>query len=115
MEEIVTSDWNKFGYQEIEEAKELLSHIKEIESYGKVEVVFNTHSGYVFLSDEDYKVWMMKGNKIEEWYSCPYCGREGFLEDMEHEPENEDCTRYMGEIGAINYVEPEAEEAEASK
>ncbi|MBE9593293.1 MAG: hypothetical protein IMF19_07410 [Proteobacteria bacterium] len=98
MEEIVTSDWGKFGTREIEEAKELLSHIKEIESYGKVEVCFNTHSGYVFLSDENYKVWMMNGDKIEEWYSCPYCGHEGFLGDMEHEPEDEECTRYMKEI-----------------
>jgi hypothetical protein len=37
IDEIVTSDWSKFGNKEIEEAKELLSHIKEIESYGKVE------------------------------------------------------------------------------
>jgi hypothetical protein len=98
MSEIVTSDWSKFGYQEIEEAKELLSHIKEIESYGKVEVLLNTHSGYVFLSDEDSKVWMMNGNIIKEWYSCPYCGHEGFLEDMEHEPEDEECSRYIESI-----------------
>lgn len=115
MEEIVTSDWSKFGDREIEEAKELLSHIKEIESYGKVEVFFNTHSRYVFLSDEDCKVFLMHGDKIEEWYGCPYCGHEGFLEDMEHEPEDIDCTRYMEEIGAINYVEHEPEEEEASK
>ena len=98
-DEIVTSDWSKFGYREIEEAKELLSHIKEIESYGKVEVFFNTHSGCVFLSDEEYEVWMMNGDKIEKWFSCPYCGYEGFLEDMRHEPEDEECTRYMEEIG----------------
>ena len=100
-EEIVTSDWGKFGYKEREEAKELLSHIKEIETDGKVEVFFNTHSGYVFLSDENYKTWMMNRGNIEEWYNCPYCGHEGFLEDMKHEPEDEECTRYMEEIGAI--------------
>ena len=37
MNEIVTKDWGKFGYREIEEAKELLSHIKEIDSYSKIE------------------------------------------------------------------------------
>lgn len=109
-DEIVTSDWSKFGYQEIEEAKELLSHIKEIDNYGKVEVMFNTHSGYVFLSDEDYKTWMMNGDKIEEWYSCPYCGHEGFLEDMDHESEEEECTRYMEEIGIPKFEEEEEDE-----
>jgi hypothetical protein len=115
MSEIVTMDLSKFGLRELEEAKVLLSWVKEIDSYGKVELCFNTHSGYVFLSDENYKVWMMNGNIIEEWYSCPYCGHEGFLENMEHEPEDIDCTRYMEEIGAINYVEHEPEEEEASK
>lgn len=98
-EEIVTSDWSRFGYREIEEAKELLSHIKEIDSYGKVEVMFNTHSGCVFLEDEDYTVWMMNGDEIEEWYHCSYCGHEGFLEDMKHEPENEECNEYMQSLG----------------
>jgi hypothetical protein len=102
--DIITSDWSQFGYREIEEAKELLSHIKEINTEGKVEVFFNTHSGYVFLSDGDYRVWMMNGDTIEEWYSCPECGHEGFLEDMEHEPEGEDCTRYMKEIKGIEEV-----------
>ena len=96
--EIVTSDWSQFGYREIEEAKELLSHIKEIDSEGEVKIFFNTHSGSVFLSDDTFRVWMMNGDTIEEWYSCPCCGHEGFLEDMEHEPEDEDCTRYMEEI-----------------
>ena len=108
MEDIITSDWSKFGYQEIEEAKELLSHIKEIASYGKVEVFFNTHSGYVFLSDEGDKVWMMNGDKIEEWYSCPECGHEGFLEDMMHAG-NGECQKYQEEIGIIEPTEEVSE------
>ena len=107
-DEIVTSDWSKFGDTEIEEAKELLSHIKEIDSYGKVEVLLNTHSGYVFLSDEDYKTWMMNDEKIEEWYSCPECGHEGFLEDMMHAG-NGECLRYQEEIGAIKPTETVSE------
>ena len=94
-----TKDWSKFGNIEIEEAKELLSHIKEIDAYGKIEVYFNTHSGCVFLCDEDYKVWMMNDGKIEEWFSCPYCGHEGFLEDMKHDAEDKECTEYMKYIG----------------
>ena len=102
MEEVVTNNWSDFGLVEIEEAKELLSHIKEIDSYGKVEIQFNRNSGYVFLCDDDYNVWMMNGEDIEQWFSCPYCGHEGFLEDMEHTPKDEDCTRYLKEIGCID-------------
>ena len=98
---IVTSDWSDFGHREIEMAKELLSHIKEIDSYGKVEVMFNFNSGYVFLCDADYKVWMMNGDKLEQWFTCPICGHEGFKEDMEHAEDDEECTEYLKEIGVI--------------
>lgn len=101
MDEIVTEDWSKFGNIEIEEAKELLSHIKEIDGYGQIKVMFNTHSGCVFLTDENYRSWMMNGDKIEEWFNCPYCGHEGFKEDMEHEPQDKDCTGYLKQIGVI--------------
>jgi len=100
--ETVTSDWSKFGTREIEEARELLSHIKEISSCGKVEVAFNMASGYVFLVDEDFRVWMMNGENIAEWYNCPYCGHEGFLEDMKHTPEDKVCTEYLESIGCIS-------------
>lgn len=99
MDKILTDDWSEFGNKEIKEAKELLSHVKEIDSYGKIKVMFNRNSGCVFLTDDDYRVWMMNGDDIEEWYSCPYCGWEGLKEDMKHEPEDKDCYRYMKEIG----------------
>jgi len=101
IDEIITKDWSKFGSREIEMAKELLSHIKEIDAYGQIEVFFNTHSGCVFLSDADYRTWMMNGDKIEEWFNCPYCGHEGFKEDMDHEPESQECTDYLKQIGVI--------------
>ena len=103
--EIVTDDWSKFGYREIKMAKELLSHVKEVDSYGKLTVFFNMESGCVFLSDEDYRSWMMNGDKLEEWFLCPYCGHEGFKGDMYHEPEDEECTEYLREIGVIKEEE----------
>jgi len=87
MEEIVTSDWSQFGYIEIDEAKELLNHINEIDSNGKVEVQFNRNSGYVFLVDEDFRTWMMAEGKIEEFFSCSECGHEGFKEEFK----DQDC------------------------
>jgi hypothetical protein len=99
--ETITEDWNKFGQIEIEEAKELLSQIKDIDAYGQIKVMFNMQSGCVFLTDEEYRTWMINNGKIEEWFNCPYCGHEGFLEDMNHEPEDKECTEYLKQIGAI--------------
>lgn len=103
MNEIVTTDWSKFGKIEIKKAKELLSHIKDIDSCGKVEVYFNMNSGNVFLCDENYRVWMMNGEDIEEWFFCSYCGNEGFIEDFEDYNENcEGCVQinknYDGDV-----------------
>lgn len=43
--------------------------------------MLNTNSGHVFLTNEDYQVAMINGNKLEIWYSCPNCGNEGFIEN----------------------------------
>lgn len=40
------------------------------------------HGGYVFLTNSEYQVCMMNGDKLEEWHSCPECGAEGFAEDI---------------------------------
>jgi len=97
MKEIVTSDWNRFGNIEIEEARILLKHIGDIDSYGKPEIMFNTESGCVFITDEDYNVWMMNGEEIERFYSCPICGHEGFAEDMIHADDkySEECKEWL--------------------
>lgn len=96
-----TQDWSKFGEVEIEKAKELLSHIKEIDSHGKVAVEFNPNSGFVFLVDEDYRVWMMNDGQIQQFFSCPICGHEGFKDEMEHNMNNSECKAYLRDIGAI--------------
>ena len=100
-ETIVTDNWDMFGNREKAMAKELFSHINDADIHGTPKVMFNSHSGYVFLTDDDNRVWMMNGDMLEEWYNCPYCGHEGFKEDMKHEPEDEDCTRYLKEIGVL--------------
>jgi len=102
MSEVVTADLSHFGGRELREAIELLNaYMEQNTDYlgSGLTVNFNTNSGYVFLSDEDYNTAMMNGDKLEQWFSCPYCGHEGFLEDMKHDAENQECTDYMEEIG----------------
>jgi hypothetical protein len=95
-----TNDLGQFGYREIEIAAKLLTAYCENKSIldDGVKVEFNPNSGNVFLVDGNYNVAMMNGDKLEKWYNCPYCGQEGFLEDMKHEPQNEECARYIEEI-----------------
>lgn len=110
---IVTSNLAHFGYRERKMAAELLTAsveqgFPEDFSDQGVNIAMNTTSGYVFLTNEDYQVAMMNGDKLESFYSCPNCGHEGFKEDMAHDGDA-DCTRFLQDIG----VETETEDVEA--
>ena len=77
-----TRDLSKFGYRELEMAGQLLTHLKDIDAGDGLTVEFNPNSGKVFLVDDDFRVWMMLGDRIEEFFSCPECGNEGFKQDF---------------------------------
>jgi hypothetical protein len=83
----VTNDLSRFGFRELKMAAELLTAYT---TGGKpdflgdgVAVWMNSLSGNVFLSDEDFNVGMMNGDKLEQFHSCPNCGHEGFAENIE--------------------------------
>lgn len=102
--EVVTADLSKFGNIEITKAVKLLKAYTEqgAENLGDgLTINFNTSSGNVFLSDEDLNVYMMNGKNLKQFFNCGYCGHEGFLEDMEHEPKDKYCSEYLKEIGVI--------------
>jgi hypothetical protein len=99
----VTNDLSRFGMREYAMAGELLT------AYGEngadflgdgVQVWMNADSGNVSLCDSDYNVGMMNGDKLEQFFSCPECGHEGFLEDMDHNPDNEECQEYLKQINS---------------
>ena len=92
-----TRDLSKFGYRELDLAGDLLKAlnnpaVNKTKFLGDgVAVEFNPHSGNLFLVDEDFNVAMMNGDNLEDFFSCPYCGHEGFLEDMKHEAKDKEC------------------------
>lgn len=116
VDEIVTSDLSQFGYRERKMAAELLTASVEqgfpedFDDDG-VTVAMNRNSGNVFLTNAEYQVAMMNGDKLESWYSCPECGHEGFKDDMEHDG-NAECRRYLRDIGVIEADEDEESEEE---
>ena len=61
--------------------------------------MFNLSSGNVFLANSDFQVAMFNGSKLESFYSCPICGHEGFLDEMKHGDEDEECLEYVEQIG----------------
>lgn len=94
---INTNDLSEFGFIELEESAILLTEYVKNTSIldNGVKLELNRDSGKVFLVDENYNVAMMNGNKLEKFYSCPYCGHEGFKEDMQHEAEDIECLNYL--------------------
>jgi hypothetical protein len=101
-EENPTSDLSKFGIVELREGGKILTAYADGEltdlarehfSDAGVKLNFNTQSGNVFLTNEDYQVLMMTDDgKLDLWVWLGYEGREGFVEDLlsEYEEMHED-------------------------
>ncbi|PZM77294.1 MAG: hypothetical protein DKM50_13355 [Candidatus Margulisiibacteriota bacterium] len=113
--EITTTDFSKFGYRERVIVEELLRVWREQglpeDFWGEeVSIMMNMNSGYVFLTNSEYQVAMMNGDKLESWYTCTNCGHEGFAEDMEHNLDDPDCRDYLLNVGVISEDDQEGGE-----
>ena len=91
---MTTTDLNEFGSREREMAEELLRAWRKQglphDFYDdNVEIMMNTYSGNVFLTNSDYQVAMMNGDYLESFYTLSYNGHEGFLEDFENYKEDD--------------------------
>lgn len=99
--QITTTDLADFGRGEIQEAINLLNmwmvqgppegHYED-----EVRVRFNANSGWVFLTNSEYQVAMIHGDKLEEFHSCFECGCEGFKEDFERVSDCKGCGEIAG-------------------
>lgn len=122
---IVTADFSEFGYRELAMAAELLTALSEglcPDDFdgSEVKICLNRNSGCVFLTNEDYQVAMMNGDKLESFYSSPYEGREGFWEELveqfdEMHPEDQQWMRDIADGREIPGDEEEEEEEEESE
>ena len=85
---ITTTDLTEFGSRERKELVKLLlawndQGLPEDFYNDEVTPMMNKMSGNVFLTNSDYQVAMMNGDKLESWYTCSNCGHEGFAEDCQ--------------------------------
>jgi len=107
MNEIVTTDLSKFGRMELEAAKKLLDaylNHDETEYFFNergVSIAFNTHSGKVFLTNEEYQVAVEEDGKLVDWFMCTECGYEGtrkdYMFDKKNGNVNDCCAEYFFE------------------
>lgn len=90
MKNITTSDFAKFGHRERKLAERLL---KAWNTQGlpkdfhedEVVIIMNTASGNVFLTNSDFQMAMMNGNKLESFYTDFETGEEGFKNELSKE------------------------------
>lgn len=81
-----TEDLGNFGIRELDLAIDLLQAAKK--GYPSdfwtegVKLGFNTSSGSVFLTNDDYDVCMDADGELYTFYTSPYDGLEGFLWDL---------------------------------
>lgn len=81
-----TENLGEFGIRELDLAIDLLQAAKK--GYPSdfwaegVKLGFNTSSGSVFLTNDDYDVCMDADGELYTFYTSPYDGLEGFLWDL---------------------------------
>ena len=100
---MTTTDFAKFGYRERELAKDLLTAsckkgFPNDFEVDEVTIMMNQNSGNVFFTNSEYQVCMMNGDDLESFYSCPICGHEGFLDEIEHGEDEEECQEWIKDV-----------------
>lgn len=88
-----TTNLADFGNRELAMVRDLISAMLEQglpEDFynNEVQPMFNQSSGCVFLTNSEYQVAMLNGDKLESFYSSPYEGFEGFYDDLKEQYED---------------------------
>ena len=84
---MTTTDLSNFGYRELNILENTLKAWRENglpDTFNNDEVIatMNQNSGNVFLTNSDYQVAMLNGDKLESFYFLSYAGAEGFADDL---------------------------------
>lgn len=108
MQNITTENIAEFGYIERDQ---LITLLQAWQDQGlpddfyceDVRPMMNKNSGNVFLTNSEYQVAMMNGDKLESFYSTPYEGVEGFYDELMEQfddlhPEDQD---YLADLKAM--------------
>lgn len=119
---MTTTNLSDFGYRESEMLKDLISAMIEqglpsdFDNNGVVPMM-NQNSGKVFLTNSEYQVAMLNGDKLESFYFLSYHGNEGFADELWIDYKNgnigEEDFEQLADILNINGMSEEEEEIRA--
>ncbi|HBY68210.1 MAG TPA: hypothetical protein DEG69_10905 [Flavobacteriaceae bacterium] len=102
-----TTNLSEFGNRERAIAIELMTewnkgNLPSDFEEENIQIMMNTSSGNVFLTNEYYKVAMInnESGKIESFYSSPYNGIEGFYGDLvdQYESMHEEDKKWFDDL-----------------
>lgn len=106
-------DISMMGYREMSEVAELLTaYSNNPDRRDITKIGFNMNSGNVFLLNDDYDCYMMNNGHLEQWFNCSYCGNEGFMEDIETEPNNHICSECGRDLETGDFPDDEGDDDE---
>lgn len=93
---ITTTDLSDFGYIERVALLRLINawHNQGLpDDFCNDEVVpmFDKNNGWVFLTNSEYQICILNGDKLKTWYNCPNCCHEGFAEDCQLNTDGCEC------------------------
>lgn len=93
-----TTDFARFGSRERRMARELLQAweeqgLPEDFYFEEVTIMMNMYSGNVFLTNSEFQVAMLNGDKLESFYNCPNCGNEGFNDEYPFKENDGACSK----------------------
>ena len=83
-----TTNLADFGYRELDIAADILrawadGNLPDDFYDDGVQLMMNTSSANVFLTNSDYQVAMLNNDgELESWYYLSYAGNEGFASDL---------------------------------
>jgi hypothetical protein len=91
---MTTTNLADFGYREMDILKDTLTAwtrygLPDDFDSNEVMPMMNQHSGNVFLTNSEFQVAMLHGDKLALWQHCGNCGHEDWQENMNLN--DEDC------------------------
>lgn len=122
---MTTTNLADFGFREIGMAADLLKNYANGGGFcpyfsgDGVQLMMNQNSGNVFLTDENFNVLMMNGDRLEGFYVSPYSGHEGFFDDLcsnlndsWHDEDKEWLKQLAKDLDKVEYLPKELQDEE---
>lgn len=105
MTDIFTCDLSQLGYREIDILADMLKLYANGKTVNNIEypisVSYNLDSDNAFIIDDNENQFLVNDNdKLEQWFNCWNCGKEGFEIEFTHKDTRKtNCEQCLESIG----------------